>query len=197
MSQFRHDIETALHTFWQQPLPTALAAITAPRRRTAAATTARREDVRCRQPSRPGGAGARREPAGSVHVARTLACRRSGRPAHSRPRWATGEAQRQTTARGGSRAAQGCAGARIPHRSVDAAAGRRDHRANQRCHVPPGPRVAALAAHGLEPPEADATGGGARRRTSHSLGQAPLAGAKRGPDNGMPGSTSRTRAASR
>jgi DDE superfamily endonuclease len=40
--------------------------------------------------------------------------------------------------------------------------------------------VAAAAPHGLEPAEADLTSSRARRRTCHPLGQAPLAGAKKG-----------------
>lgn len=99
--------------------------------------------------------------------------------------------------RGGASATEWSAGARIQHRSLDLAAGRRSDRATDAGPTPSGPCLAIASQAGLVAAAADAARARTGRTGDRELEDAALAAAKKTPDAGGPGSSSRTKAGSR
>ena len=107
-------------------------------------------------------------------------------------------AARGAAARAGrSGVAQGPRGSWVRHGAVDIAARGLAHRAAHACAVPPWPRLVHPAAPRVVAPAPDAPGAGARRGRDRGVEAPALAAGKKTPGGGAPGSSSKTKAASR
>jgi hypothetical protein len=122
------------------------------------------------------------------------------RPRGLEGRWSCGTqaAAGGAAARAGrSRVAQGPRGSWVRHGTVDIAARGHAHRAAHAGAVPPGPRLVHPAPPRVVAPAPDAPRAGTRRGRDRGVEAPALVTGKKTPGGGAPGSSSKTKAASR
>ncbi len=165
--------------------------------RDGSAPAAGRAAVRAWRIARGGGEDVRRHPGQCPPLVPRVEGARTGGPQRSGPC--------------GTQAAIGCGAtrdpragaphwpprARVQHRPVDAAARGRRHQAPDGGATPSRPRLAGTARARVVAAAAHATSARTRREGDRGMEEAALGAAKKTPDAGTPGSSSRTKAGSR